>query len=98
MSKQKVRIIVQLHGGNPIEVLIDNPNVEVTDVVFTENTKYSDNENEFIVKGGECNGDFIYSHLGPILTLSKKKTSKSFRSVFHAATLRIKSANTTNIN
>lgn len=62
--KPKVKVIVGMHGGCIDQVTFDQPDVEITDVIFVE----SDNSNgevedEFFVMEGDIETDeFIYTH------------------------------------
>lgn len=65
-ARPKVRIIVEMHGGTIQGVYVDNKNVNVTDVVFTESSMYGE-EKEFKVEDGPLAGEIIYCHHEPQL-------------------------------
>jgi O-acetylhomoserine/O-acetylserine sulfhydrylase-like pyridoxal-dependent enzyme len=56
-EKQKIRVVVDMFGGTIEGITHDSQNVEI-DVIFTENRKYSDREEETMVN----EDTFIYSH------------------------------------
>lgn len=75
---------MELYGGTIQGVYVDNDSVEITDVVFLENTKYSDTP-EYTVNGGQFDGQFIYNHNGEPTVLP----TEDFAPVLAAAQNRI---------
>jgi hypothetical protein len=86
-DRPKVRLIISMHGGTIDHVATDNPDVAVTDVVFTERPEEAAMmEDEFIIQGGELDGELIYTHTGS----PRVGDQKTFNAVFKAARARIK--------
>lgn len=62
-TKPRLRLVVSLHGGTVQDIFSDNPEIEITDVVFTEYAKYGNPaEKEFPVNGGPLQNEIIYTH------------------------------------
>ena len=61
-SKPKLRLIVEMHGGTIQTIYADNPDVEITDIVFTEYAKYGTEEPEFPVDDTVLGDAIIYTH------------------------------------
>lgn len=56
----KIRVVVNMHGGT-IESVCTESDVEL-DVVFLEDPKYSEDEDEeFLVDGGEFDDQMVYT-------------------------------------
>lgn len=83
MARQKIRIVVEMHGGTIQSVQTDS-DVEL-DVVFTESSKYgSEVEEEFKVEAGPLAGEIIYTNYA-----ETKVNKKDLDPVFKAAEKRI---------
>jgi len=69
-AKPQMRLIVDMYGGLIECVYSDNPDVEITDVVFTEASKYLDAEDDrdeegnlrFAIESGPLEGSGIFTH------------------------------------
>ena len=69
-EKPQLQLIVDMHGGTIQTVYVNNDAVQITDVIFTEDFKYLDDEpltddGEYVseIKGGKLKGNGIYAHL-----------------------------------
>ena len=61
----KTKLVIEMYGGTIQGIWRDNPDVEFTDIVFLEDSKYADSmDDDFRVEGGLWDGQMIYSHGG----------------------------------
>lgn len=60
MSKQKIRVVVEMYGGT-IQGVHTDSDVEL-DVVFLENPKYVDEDREFVVEEGNFKENVVFTH------------------------------------
>jgi hypothetical protein len=87
---KKIRIVVEMHGGTIQGVHADAKCADDIDVVFLEDSKYvetDDERQEFEVEAGEFEGEIIYTHHGVL-----KTAKKSIDPVFKAAEARLKAS------
>ena len=64
-KKPQIRIVLKMCSGTVEDVFVDSGDVEITDIVLTEDASYAeDKTKEFFVNGGRCRGDFIYTQMG----------------------------------
>ena len=70
LAKPQVKLIVEMYGGAIERVFQDHPNVQVTDIIFTEDGKYLDGSYDrdkkgnlrFPVTSGPLKGQGVCSH------------------------------------
>ena len=70
LGKPQVKLIVEMFGGAIERVFQDCPDVQVTDIIFTEDGKYLDGAHDrdkkgnllFPVTSGSLKGQGVYSH------------------------------------
>jgi len=82
-DKIPCRVVVSLFGGTVDAVAHDNEQVDITDVVFLEDSKYASEEVEFHVDAKRFAGSFVYTH-----TESVVANAADFAAVMQAAKLR----------
>lgn len=67
-QKPKVQIVVDMYGGtfSNFEYCVTGGDVEIIDLIITEDRKYAESGDEFFIKDdeGEDSDAFIYTHLG----------------------------------
>jgi len=94
IKKPRIRLIVELYGGVIEKIHQDNPDVEITDVVFLEDKKYLDGDEDrdekgnlrFPVETGAFKGQGIYIHYVGTGMVS----TKNFTAVMRASNARAK--------
>lgn len=57
-----MKLVVEMHGGTIQTVYTNNPHVKITDVVFTEGSKYGTAEVEYHVLDGPLKDEIIETH------------------------------------
>jgi len=92
-TRPRVRLIIAMHGGTIDHVLTDNPDVNITDVVFTERpeeAEFYEGENEFFVEGGKLAGEMIYTRQRQVAVADPKTIRATFKAAKARSTFRNK--------
>jgi hypothetical protein len=80
MGRPQVKLIVQMFGGAIERVFQDNPDAQVTDIIFTEDGNYLDGAYDrdkkgnllFPVASGPLKGQAVYSHYDEVSVADAK--------------------------
>ncbi len=63
-ARRKVRVVVSMHGGTIDAVYLEQKDQDIElDMVFTENMKYLEGDQEFEIEKGPLAGEGIYTHM-----------------------------------